>query len=204
MPFTAKLAGGERCVSMLDPADDALVADPLSAFECKGCGAAMYVRKGTYSLQGDIARRAHFAHFPTPSGAPPCPLAVYSEGETEAHRQIKALIAGDPAGYIPALRADAPTYTELERWLPEARRVADVYIETTSGHRLAIEVQLAPIVDHELQARSEAYLAADVTPVWVFAEGRLTDGCTRVLDALYLDRLIATVVFAREAPRAGA
>jgi len=89
MPFTAKLAGSERCVSMLDAVDDAVIADPLAKFECKGCGASMYVRKGTYSLQGDLSRRKHFAHFPAQRDAPACPLAVYSEGETEAHRQTR-------------------------------------------------------------------------------------------------------------------
>ena len=59
-------------------------------------------------------------------------------------------------------------------------------------------MQLAAIPEHELSTRSQAYLAADITPIWVFAEGRMTDGCSRVLDALYLDRLIANVVFARE------
>lgn len=205
MPFTAQIAAGDRVVSMLNPDDAAVIANPLSRFCCKGCGADMFIRRGTYSLTGDVARRAHFAHRPSPPDAdgPKCPMAAYESGETEAHRRVKALLAADLAAYIPALRNDPPSYVELECWLPDARRVADVYVDTTSGQQLAVEVQLSAIPTETLRERSEAYLTANITPVWLFADGRMTDGCERVLDELNLDWLVATIVFAPERREVG-
>jgi competence CoiA-like predicted nuclease len=199
MPFTAQLTGTTRRVCMLDANDATVIADPRSAFECKACSTAMRIRRGTLAIN-DVARRPHFFHMPQPPGTErECAMLVYANGESEDHRRLKTMFAENLPKYLPALVTNPPTTTELECWLPECGRIADVYFETRSGHRGAVEIQLSPLPAEALEQRSRAYLGAEITPWWVFVDGQLTDTQQRVLDRLGLDRLILTLVRSREA-----
>lgn len=97
--------------------------------------------------------RDGFAHFPG---------AGRHSAESLFHQQGKALIAR-------WARVACPSATVvLEQATDDHTRRADVMITWPDGAQVAVEVQYSPLTVAEWQNRHTSYLAAGITPVWLF------------------------------------
>lgn len=104
-------------------------------------------------------RRRHFAH---PPGM--APVGGHSP-ETAWHWQVKHRLrqwAEEAAG----------ARARVEAWTTDGRRRSDVAVTFPDGARIAIEVQLSPMTDTELLARSKDYARLSTALVWMWPSAK--------------------------------
>jgi hypothetical protein len=108
-------------------------------------------------------KRAHFAH---PPGA-----GVHrsrSARETIWHLAMKHRLAGWAAG-LSNVASAVP-----ERWTPDGKRRADVFVLLDDGSRLALEVQSRIITDRDWVNRHADYAANSIQDIWFMRSGAAT------------------------------
>ncbi|ASR08877.1 hypothetical protein CHY08_18240 [Rhizobium leguminosarum bv. viciae] len=118
------------------------------AYHCPCCGQPVTLRKGQIKI-------AHFAHKPPTD-------CSWAKGETAEHREAKVALrdAFRRISYI----ADY----EVEVLSIQGDRRADVLITSPDGQRQwALEIQHTPILYPAIEARTKAYIAAQVPVLWV-------------------------------------
>jgi competence protein CoiA len=133
---------------------------------CPGCGEEVILRKG-----GKVIH--HFAHKPPVT----CSWAV---GETKDHLRAKALLLND-------IRARPGCSAQVEYAIGNAR--ADVYVETASHLRAALEIQHTAISPEEISRRTEQYFNLGLATNWLslIRMDRLR-GATRTTTGYVVDR----------------
>jgi competence protein CoiA len=113
-------------------------------FACPKCGDEVILRRGAVKV-------AHFAHKP--------PVTCdYGTGETEQHRILKK-------GIAETLRNQGAVNVELEKRLEN--QIADVYCETATGQKVAIEVQISKLSLDQIANRTFAYQRQGVYVLWL-------------------------------------
>lgn len=120
---------------------------------CQACGAPMIVKAG-------MLVRPHFAHKADYNRD--CAYNNGGGGESYEH-----LIAKQALVDLLSKRDDytrAKIYYEV--WIPEARRIADVYVVHEDGYCEAHEAQLASIDLSTLDERTRDYTGAGVDVIW--------------------------------------
>jgi hypothetical protein len=115
--------------------------------------------------------------------------------ETQAHLAAKAFFATILPTTFPAL---ASATCEIECRIPAAQRIADLCFVFADGRKLAAEIQLAALSQHELRRRTEAYHRAGIAVWWILGHDALQHkvnvwawyggGCTvNILNGIVLD-----------------
>lgn len=94
------------------------------------------------------------------------PGAGQHSPESLFHHQGKAAIARWARAHLPDV-----TVTVEHATADRARR-ADVMLTWPNGAQLAVEVQYSPLTVAEWRRRHESYLAAGITPLWLFGHTR--------------------------------
>jgi len=151
MPLTARLPNN----SVLDATSctaqqwaSVYKVTPRADMSCRGCNNKMHAKISK-------AGATFFAH---DSKSPHCP----SNGETQRHRELKALISDliRTAGGTAIIEA-TPEPGDQGGWR------ADVLAIGPDGTRTAFEVQLASMTLEDGQARTARYAADNIAVVWV-------------------------------------
>lgn len=118
------------------------------AYTCPSCSQAVTLRQGQIKI-------AHFAHKPPTD-------CTWAKGETIEHLRAKAALrdAFRGVGYV----ADY----EVEVLSVRGDRRADVVVASPDGSkRWALEIQHTSILFPAIEARTQAYMAAQVPVLWV-------------------------------------
>ncbi|RLI51575.1 MAG: hypothetical protein DRO93_15995, partial [Candidatus Thorarchaeota archaeon] len=155
MPLTAKLrsTGKDVCILDYENPRQELAAEDLV---CPHCDGPMIIRHG-------LIRAPHFAHLSR------CPYEGWHEPETPEHRAFKRAVRE----YLLRDPFWKEAQVALEVRIPQAHRIADVFVTFPTGWRVAHECQVSPITQEELIARSRAYREAGIDVMWWFESGRL-------------------------------
>jgi hypothetical protein len=146
---------GQPVVAEETPLEKLLLWSREQALHCPNCRGVVHVRGGpTKQMQ------LHFAH---QRGE----CAWSTEGESVRHMRGKLVLAQ-------WLRRQFPTATvSLEERLPDANRIADIFLVPGSGKCQAVEFQCAPLELAEWQARHAAYRSANIIDTWIIGSNRL-------------------------------
>lgn len=113
-------------------------------FSCPACGSPVILKQGRIITP-------HFAHKPPVT-------CEYGLGESEQHRIIKTEIFN-------ALRDHGKAAVELEKRLGPA--ITDIYFETKSGQKIAVEVQISKLTMDKIIARTMTYHQLGVYVLWL-------------------------------------
>lgn len=113
-------------------------------FVCPFCQSEVILKQGSIKI-------AHFAHKPPSS-------CEYGSGESELHRRCKEEIYTS-LQFIPWLNC------ELEKPIGVVR--PDIYMESKSGRKIAIEVQLSSLSLDRISFRTEQYNRLGVYVLWL-------------------------------------
>ncbi|OLP59591.1 hypothetical protein BJF93_20480 [Xaviernesmea oryzae] len=127
---------------------DAATSAKGFSYHCPECGHAVTLRKGQIKV-------AHFAHKPPAD-------CYWAKGETAAHLEAKVALrdAFRRLGYVANYEVNVLSI--------QGDRRADVFVTSPDGQsRWAFEIQHTPILYPAIEARTKAYIAAQVPVLWV-------------------------------------
>ena len=132
-----------------------------ASYHCPGCKAELVLRKGDIVIH-------HFAHKPPVE-------CEFGAGESADHLEAKLAI----------YRAFAPRALKAEmEWPVEALsgdRRADVFVWDMQGAKIAFEIQHTEISGDLIARRSDAYMRAGISVVWIpFLKSRFRAQAERV------------------------
>ncbi|WP_170006731.1 competence protein CoiA [Bacillus fonticola] len=136
----------------LDPAiprDEVKKWRKREAFRCPACQQDVILKIGSETLP-------HFAHKQREA------CVSFSEGETAVHLSGKALLFEVLTGW-------QHTEVKIEAMLPNLTQRPDLLV-TTANKRYAIEFQHSPLSSEAYQQRTNGYVAAGYTPVWIVSQ----------------------------------
>jgi len=162
MPFIAvHKETGER-VNILDTPIEYIRSFPVGALVCQLCESPMFP-KSSHTRLG-IPVRAHFVHSRRECSSSH-PGYEGGAGESVYHLKGKQYLV---EAWIPGYRRYADALVEYEQHIKEddADQIADVLVTLPNGHRIAHEVQLAPITTEQLQERTNGYISASIDVYW--------------------------------------
>lgn len=158
MPFVAKnKVTGERIdvTKYRNPRADIKKDECI----CQLCSEPMFIKAG-------MVVSAHFSHRAS------CSSNYATKPESAEHRLAKRQI-------IKLLQDNYDMYKdttiELERPIPEIKRVADILITFSSGWRIAQEIQLSSITTGTLQERTEDYERVGIDVIWWLGKAANTE-----------------------------
>ena len=149
MPFVALHSKTQERVDITQiNISDALTSD---RYTCQLCNGEMYIRAVNSKYF-----QPHFVHYAE------CVSTYDHHPESLKHRLAKQHIREQLIG--------RPNYQEavfhLEYIVPEAHRIADVYVKLLDGSTEVHEAQLASITTHELEQRTNDYGEAGLKTIW--------------------------------------
>ncbi|MDX1016396.1 hypothetical protein GOL25_25975 [Sinorhizobium medicae] len=127
---------------------DAAISEKGFSYHCPECGQPVTLRKGQIKI-------AHFAHKPPTD-------CTWAKGETAAHLEAKVVLrdAFRRLGYVANYEVNVLSI--------QGDRRADVFVTSPDGQRRwAFEIQHTPILYPAIEARTKAYIAAQVPVLWV-------------------------------------
>ena len=141
-----------------------------------------YCESGFSIVMGEKVS-AHFRHRSVCTN----PIAQeYFSGETQEHRRAKALVK---ELFVRELRAYTTASPELEVYVEEAGRIADLLVEYPFGYMQAIEVQLSRVTEENIRKRTEAYISHGIDVLWLLGpkcrDITICDYLTRRLGCFY-------------------
>lgn len=158
MPFIGRYA------STLERLDITRFANPKADLRaddiiCQLCEARMIIRHG-------FVMRPHFAHIKA------CPMDYACHPEREEHRLGKYMVSR----LLEQREECAGALIELEYPIHARKRIADIMVTFTQGHRMVVEIQLASITPGQLHARTNDYFEEGVDVVWFLGKEANTPG----------------------------
>lgn len=160
MPFIAlHKETGER-LNILDLPIEYLRSFPVGAIVCQLCESPMFPREAHTRKGGSV--RAHFVHTRREC-SDRHPGYEGGSGERTEHLRGKQYLVEE---WLPRYRRYEGATLEYEQRIPETGQIADVLVTLPNGHRIAHEMQLAPISIEQLQERSNEYNSAGVDVYW--------------------------------------
>lgn len=126
---------------------DALNADRDAEHRCGGCGEVVVLKRGRKVV-------AHFAHKPPTN-------CTWAKGETRAHMNAKAIVAGA------LIARERPAEVEHIVSTLSGDRRADVFTQSTTGVPVAIELQHINVGLDDIERRAFSYARAGIAQMWV-------------------------------------
>lgn len=134
-------------LTLANPRDELAKGDVL----CPLCEEVMYVAQG-------LIRKPYFSHY-----ADQCSSEYHSKPESAEHRFFKEYLAAELSKHV---REYSNAKVVIEFPVPEAKRVADIAFEFSSGWVVAHEIQLSKITVGEIKERTDDYRKAGVDVYW--------------------------------------
>lgn len=126
---------------------EAARAEKGPRYRCPNCREEVIVKKGRIRVH-------HFSHKPPVS-------CFWSKGETFAHLSAKSLFHGA------FQRRGLKVAVEHEVKSLRGDRRADVMVWSPNGRRIAIELQHSSTSLEDIETRTESYMAAAISVIWV-------------------------------------
>lgn len=149
MPFIAKSKSTKERIDITCLKNPRMEIDKDDCI-CQLCEKPLYVKAG-------FIVSAHFAHYP---GG--CDSDYERKAESEEHRLAKRKIAF----LFRNKYQDSDVMVELEKPLPEIKRIADVLITFPGGWQIAHEIQLSSITIENLLERTTDYSKLGIDVIW--------------------------------------
>lgn len=158
MPFIAKLKSTKERIDITHFENPRLEINKNDCI-CQLCDEPLFIKAG-------FIISAHFVHY---SGG--CESDYERKAESEEHRLAKRKIAA----YFRNTYQDRNILIELEKPLPEIKRVADVLITFPGGWQIAHEIQLSNITIERLAERTTDYNTIGIDVVWWLGKAANTE-----------------------------
>ena len=132
-------------------------------YRCPDCGEKVIAVIPRMDSRGRRRITPHFRHKPSKIR---CNRSGFSEGETQEHLDLKALVHSyaKNKGFEPELEPQPPIYGHR----PDLR--IRVLHSDKPEHIFCVEIQCSKIASAEIRERNESYRRAGYTPVWIFGQ----------------------------------